>query len=310
MTNQKYQGLFEFRVGESEEDMLRLSSAHIISYLTESSWGRKPAHVVMPAGSTADKLCKELVKRLPNPQVNLKNVHFYVGEDFYPLSLEHPASFSGKLKRDFADKLGIPEGNMHYIDASKTLEQNLETLTRLNSENRALFIAGLNESGAICALRSSLQWKDSSLELVTLPLEQIAECRDPTWYKNVYREIAEVLKPEVIARYFPNEKGRPTHFITYGYLPIIQARDLVVIASGKKKRAGVGRFIEGLVISPNDYIGPEGYSDFPLTINRDPLQSNSLSEIINTRHIHPSYSAPDKRTIICLDRDAIPEVKT
>ncbi|MEK6884748.1 MAG: hypothetical protein AABY22_34265, partial [Nanoarchaeota archaeon] len=259
---------------------------------------------VVPAGKTADKFYEKFTEEISNTGANLERVHFYVGEDFYPLRKDHPMSFSGSLKRNLEDKIEINPENIHYVEERKSLEDNVEVLRRLGQESADIFIAGLNESGAICGLRSSLQWMVKSLYMNLIDLretEEIAKLKEPDWFKKVHADVSELLGPEAMKKYFSDLDLKPTHIMTYGYVPIIESKELIIIASGKKKKTAMERFMLGLdmeILVGSDRIRGKG----------DNLQSNSLSEIINYRCNSPYFAQSANKTLFYLDRDAMPSL--
>jgi len=303
MTNQH--GRLEFKVSEIEEKMLEEVSAYLVGRIWErDKKSEAKMNIVVPAGKTADKFYEKFAEIVNELDVNLENVHFYVGEDFYPLRKDHPMSFSGSLKRNLEDKIEINPENMHYIEERKSLEDNVEVIRRLGQEKADIFIAGLNESGTICGLRSSLQWMVRSLYMNLIDLretEEIAKLKEPDWFKKVHADVSELLGPEAIKKYFPDLDLKPTHIMTYGYVPIIESKELIIIASGKKKKTAMERFMLGLdekISIGSDRIRGKG----------DALQSNSLSEIINYRCIPPYFVHDTNKTLFYLDSDAMPSL--
>ena len=97
MTNQNRR--LEFNVSKTEEEMLGSISSYLVREILEQYQKNRPKmNIVVPAGKTADKFYEKFTEEISNTGANLERVHFYVGEDFYPLRKDHPMSFSGSLK--------------------------------------------------------------------------------------------------------------------------------------------------------------------------------------------------------------------
>ncbi len=297
--NQK--GNFEFNVSEREDQMIERVVGDVIERIKEYNDDEKKEkiNIVTPAGRTADKFFERFADEINRLGVNLEKIHFYVGEDIYPLKKDNPASFSGRLQRKLTDKLKIKAENVHLVEEEKTLEENIEMIKKLGEEGIDIFMAGLNESGAISGLRSTLQWQGESLDRVYIDLNKVSMLNEPDWFYKVYPDISAVLRSDVIKKYFPDEESRPTDFVTYGYIPIINAQNLMILASGEKKKA-VERILSGLAVKSN-------LSGREVGKNRDNMQAISTAEIINSRHRSISFSKESKNTTIYLDENALPD---
>ena len=176
----------------------------------------KPFFVVaLPTGGTAIDLYKNLVKFYKEGLSFNKVVTFNLDE-YVGLPENHPESYHSFMAKNLFDHIEIPKeqinilnGNAADLDAEcKNYEEKIKTYGGID-----LFIGGIGRNGHI-AFNEPKSSFDSKTRIVNLTQNNI----------------------DANARFFNNDKSLvPTRALTMGLSTIMNAKEIVIMATGHKK---------------------------------------------------------------------------
>lgn len=206
----------------------------------------------LATGDTPKGLYRELVKIYQTGLLDFSEVTTFNLDEYYPISPENAASFATFMKERFFDHVNIPEDQSHLPDGSaQEVEKECKEYEDLihSAGGIDLQILGIGTNGHIGYNEPGSKW-GSETRLVTLKEE------------NVLEDV-------------PGEPARKLNkALTMGIKSIMQAQEVLLLASGRKKAEIIARTIDG-----------EISREVPASI----------------LHLHPSVT-------IYLDRDAASEL--
>ncbi|MFX0539282.1 glucosamine-6-phosphate deaminase [Ornithinimicrobium sp. Y1847] len=190
---------------------------------------RKPAAVLgLATGSSPLGLYEELVRRHAAGQVTFAAAQAFTLDEYVGLPADHPAAYRNVIRRELTDRVDIADGAVHGPDgmaedlaaAGADYERRIAEAGGVDLQILGIGTDGhlaFNEPGSSLASRTRLK---------TLT--------DQTRADN--------------ARFFDgDESAVPRHCLTQGLGTILEARHLVLIATGRGKAEAVHQMVEGAI---------------------------------------------------------------
>lgn len=194
----------------------------------EALFLRKPNAVLgLATGSSPLPVYDELAGRHERDGLDLSQARAFILDEYVGLPAGHPESYHKVIRRQFTDRVGIDPGNVHGPDggaadipqACLSYEESIRAAGGIDLQILGIGTDGhiaFNEPGSSFASRTRIK----SL------LEQTR--RDN-------------------ARFFNSLAEVPHHVLTQGLGTIMEARHVVVVATGAQKARAVRDFVEGPV---------------------------------------------------------------
>jgi glucosamine-6-phosphate deaminase len=183
--------------------------------------------LALPTGSTPLGLYEELVRRFREENRDFSGVTTFNLDEYLGLPQAHPNSYHTYMRRQFFDHVNIPASNIHIPDGSPEVDPDVESRLYEKAIQDAggidLLIMGIGANGHI-AFNEPGSPLDSRTRAVQLTAETIQNAR----------------------RYF-SESDPPSRAITIGIGTILEARRIVLLASGSHKADAVERALHGPV---------------------------------------------------------------
>jgi len=186
---------------------------------------RRPGHRVLgvAAGTTPVEAYTRLVARRPP----VDGLHVVMLDEYAGLGEDHPASFRRQIRTVLTDPLGLPPQRLHSLDgldpdpdaACRRFESTLAGLGGVD-----LQLLGIGRNGHI-----AFNEPGSALDSRTRPVTLTASTRAAN------------------APAFPSADDVPARALTQGIGTILEARRLVLLATGPAKAGAVARALEGPV---------------------------------------------------------------
>lgn len=189
---------------------------------------RKPDAVLgLATGSSPLPVYDELAGRHESAGLDFSKARAFLLDEYVGLPAGHPESYHQVIRREFTDRAGIDPGNVYGPDggaadipqACLSYEESIRAAGGIDLQILGIGTdghIGFNEPGSSFASRTRIK----SL------LEQTR--RDN-------------------ARFFNGLAGVPHHVLTQGLGTIMEARHVVVVATGAQKARAVRDFVEGPV---------------------------------------------------------------
>eukprot|EP01071_Lankesteria_metandrocarpae_P005095 Lankesteria_metandrocarpae@DN3855_c0_g1_i1.p2 len=182
----------------------------------------------LPTGSSPLGMYNELIKLNKRGVVSFKHVVTFNMDEYVGLSRDHPASYWAFMHHNFFDHIDIPAENINILDGTSEnheeecyrYEQKIMSYGRIH-----LFVGGVGHDGHI-----AFNEPGSSLASRT----RVKTLVEDTCIAN--------------ARFFDNDVTKvPTMALTVGIATILDAKELLVLASGNSKAVAVQAGVEGAV---------------------------------------------------------------
>lgn len=200
----------------------------LVADAIEALLRRKPTAVLgLATGSSPLPVYDELAARHQRDGLDFSKAHAFALDEYVGLDHGHPESYREVIRREFTSRVNIAEGNVHTPDgaaadlpaACSAYEEAMRAAGGVDLQLLGVGTdghIGFNEPGSSLASRTRIK---------TL-IEQTR--RDN-------------------ARFFGSLAEVPHHVVTQGLGTILEARHVVLIATGARKAPAVRDFVEGPV---------------------------------------------------------------
>eukprot|EP01053_Blabericola_migrator_P010580 Blabericola_migrator_1__10579@NODE_5_length_29060_cov_171_088642_g4_i0_p14_GENE_NODE_5_length_29060_cov_171_088642_g4_i0NODE_5_length_29060_cov_171_088642_g4_i0_p14_ORF_typecomplete_len272_score41_44Glucosamine_iso/PF01182_20/4_7e72PAC3/PF10178_9/0_29_NODE_5_length_29060_cov_171_088642_g4_i02351324328 len=188
----------------------------------------RPFVLGLPTGSTPLKTYKELIKLVKAGKLSFKHVVTFNMDEYIGLPKEHPESYHSFMHKNFFDHIDIPAANINILNGNtadheaecKRYEDKIKSYGKIN-----LFLGGVGNDGHI-----AFNEPGSSLNSRT----RIKTLVQDTKIAN--------------ARFFDGDVNAvPGQALTVGVGTIMDAEEILVLATGHSKALAVQAGVEGSV---------------------------------------------------------------
>lgn len=188
----------------------------------------KPKSVLgLATGSTPLPIYRELISMWHRGVIDFKNVVTYNLDEYVGLGPDHPCSYRRFMQENLFDHINVPQGNIHIPNG---LAQDVDA-------ECAAYDAAISAAGRL------------DLQLLGLGANGHIGFNEPaavfTTHSYCVKLSEQTLKDN--RRFFEDGAPMPTHALTMGIASIMQAKRIVLVATGKNKAAAVRAMIEGPV---------------------------------------------------------------
>ncbi|MGM0495707.1 MAG: glucosamine-6-phosphate deaminase [Bacillota bacterium] len=193
---------------------------------------KKPNLVLgLSTGETPLKTYKKLIAAYENNKVDFSNVITFNLDEYIGLGKNDPNSYHYYMHQNFFDWINIKEDNIHLLDGlSKDYDKLSLKYDKLINEYNGidLQILGIGINGHI-----GFNEPDTKLSINT----HVTTLSETTITQN--------------NKYFSNKSKIPTHAITMGLGNIMQAKKILLLATGKRKAHIMADFLKKSYVSTN-----------------------------------------------------------
>ena len=190
----------------------------------------KPNAVLgMATGSTPLGLYQELVRLREAEQIDFSHVTTFNLDEYVGLPPNHPQSYHYFMHENFFKHVNIPPENINIPSGS--------------TSNYPAFCAWFEQRIAECG--------GIDLQILGIGSDGHIAFNEPTSSLSSRTRLKTLSKQTIDdnARFFENRADVPIYAITMGVGTILEARKLLLLASGKAKAKAIARTIEGPVTS-------------------------------------------------------------
>lgn len=188
----------------------------------------KPFVLGLPTGSTPLGTYQKLIEFYQKGLISFENVVTFNMDEYVGLKPSHPQSYAYFMHQNFFDHINIKKENINLLDGmTKDYAKECQ-----NYENKIkkygkihLFLGGVGEDGHI-AFNEPFSSLSSRTRVKTLTSDTI----------------------RANSRFFDNDISKvPTTALTVGIGTIMDAQEVMILATGPKKAKAVQKAIEGSV---------------------------------------------------------------
>ena len=202
------------------EELSKVAADIIADLLKE-----KPnATLGLATGSSPIGLYQNLIKKYENGEISFKDVKSYNLDEYCELPKSHPESYYSFMHRNLFSHVDIKEENVHIPNSEGSDLEKLcnEYNELLHAASIDLQLLGIGANGHI-----GFNEPGTSFEQETF----IVKLTEKTRLDN--------------QRFFNSLDEVPTHAMTMGIKNIMQAKKLLLVASGKNKQDAVKKLMSG-----------------------------------------------------------------
>ena len=180
----------------------------------------------LPTGSTPLQTYKELIRLYEAGEVSFKNVITFNMDEYVGLEESHPESYHSFMWSNFFSHIDVKSENVHILNGNAEdllAECRAYEEAILEAGGIDLFMGGVGEDGHI-AFNEPFSSLQSRTRIKTLTPDTIA----------------------VNSRFFGGDISKvPTQALTVGVGTILDARKVLILATGPKKARALRHAIEG-----------------------------------------------------------------
>ncbi|MGN1251160.1 MAG: glucosamine-6-phosphate deaminase [Candidatus Spyradocola sp.] len=188
----------------------------------------KPKSVLgLATGSTPLPIYRELIAMWHRGVIDFGSVTTYNLDEYVGLGPDHPCSYRRFMQENLFSHINVPQGNIHIPNG---LAEDVDA-------ECAAYDAAIAAAGRL------------DLQLLGLGANGHIGFNEPaavfTTHSYCVKLTEQTLKDN--RRFFEDGAPMPTHALTMGIASIMQAKRIVLVATGKNKAAAVRAMIEGPV---------------------------------------------------------------
>jgi glucosamine-6-phosphate deaminase len=214
---------------DAHEDIGRLVARRIAEVIRAREAAGARAVLGLATGSTPIGVYRELIRLHREEGLSFADVVTFNLDEYYPMDPESIHSYHRFMRENLFSQLDIPPGNVHLPRGNVPREEVEAECRRYEEAIRAaggidLQLLGIGRTGHI-GFNEPGSGAESRTRPVTLDL---------------------VTRQDAAADFF-GEENVPREALTMGVATILEAREVVILATGEHKAAIVARAVEGEV---------------------------------------------------------------
>ena len=214
-------------IKDRTSEVAEWAAAYIVEQINaKAAITDEPFVLGLPTGSTPLETYRELIRLHKEGKVSFKNVITFNMDEYVGLAEEHPESYHSFMWTNFFSHIDICKDNVHILNGNaEDLAAECATyeLSIIEAGGIDLFMGGVGEDGHI-AFNEPFSSLQSRTRVKTLTPDTIA----------------------VNSRFFGGDISLvPTKALTVGVGTIMDARKVLILATGRKKARALRHAIEG-----------------------------------------------------------------
>lgn len=190
--------------------------------------GQRPDPVLgVATGSSPLATYADLARRVREGSLDLRGATAFALDEYVGLPPEHPQSYAATIRRDFAEPVGLDPDRMHVPDGTAA---NPDEAGRRYDEAIAA-AGGIDVQLLGIGANGHIGFNEPSSSLAS----------------RTRMKTLTMATREANARFFESVDEVPTHCLTQGLGTIMEARHVVLVATGEAKAEAVAGCVEGPV---------------------------------------------------------------
>ncbi|MBO5732086.1 MAG: glucosamine-6-phosphate deaminase [Alistipes sp.] len=214
-------------IKDRTSEVAEWAAAYIVEQINaKAAITDEPFVLGLPTGSTPLETYRELIRLHKEGKVSFKNVITFNMDEYVGLAEEHPESYHSFMWTNFFSHIDICKDNVHILNGNAedlAIECANYELSIVEAGGIDLFMGGVGEDGHI-AFNEPFSSLQSRTRVKTLTPDTIA----------------------VNSRFFGGDISLvPTKALTVGVGTIMDARKVLILATGRKKARALRHAIEG-----------------------------------------------------------------
>ncbi|MDR0729350.1 MAG: glucosamine-6-phosphate deaminase [Prevotellaceae bacterium] len=209
------------------EEVAEWTADYIVSKIrAHQQQSAAPFVLGLPTGSTPMQTYAELIKRYRTGAVSFANVVTFNMDEYVGLPEEHPESYHSFMWRHFFSQIDIRAEHVHILNgnASDLMQECISYEEQIKQAGGIrLFLGGVGPDGHL-AFNEPFSSLASRTRVKTLTMDTIA----------------------ANSRFFDNDPAKvPRQALTVGIATVLDADEVVILATGHNKARAIRHLIEG-----------------------------------------------------------------
>jgi glucosamine-6-phosphate deaminase len=210
-------------IQKNHEDASKWVASYIAGRI--NSYNRKPFVLGLPTGDSPRLIYREFIKRVKEKELSFANIHTFNMDEYVGLSADHPQSYHRFMTENLFQHIDIDPANTHIPDGTaKDLEKECllyeEAITKAGGIE--LFLGGMGSDGHIAFNEPGSSLRSRTRIKTLTPETRIAN-----------------------ARFFDGDPSKvPATALTVGVGTVMDAREVLIIVSGKNKAQALRAVVE------------------------------------------------------------------
>ena len=201
----------------------------MVAHIIEGQLKSKPDSLIaLPSGPTPEGMYVQLVDAYKKAEIDFSHAHFMGVDEYLGLGLNHPQSVAKSMYDRFFTPCNIRPDQIHLYDGAN------DPQNETNSWN-----AFLDQIGGIDLVVSGIGLNGH------LAYNEPAESLFPRVHVNVLSETTRLS----IVKDFSDNSEVPSQIITLGMGDLLNARKIVIMATGNQKSSVVRRIVNAKTVS-------------------------------------------------------------
>ena len=214
-------------IKDTTPEVAAWAARHIVEAINaKAAKTEKPFVLGLPTGSTPLETYRELIRLHKAGEVSFRNVVTFNMDEYIGLEESHPESYHSFMWNNFFSHIDIEPANVHILNGNATdlvAECEAYEAAIVAAGGIDLFMGGVGEDGHI-AFNEPFSSLQSRTRIKTLTPDTIA----------------------VNSRFFGGDISKvPTQALTVGVATILDAHEVLILATGAKKPRALRHAIEG-----------------------------------------------------------------
>lgn len=214
---------------QTNEQVSRWSARHIVDRINHfQPTAERPFVLGLPTGSTPLKTYQELIRLHQAGEVSFKQVVTFNMDEYVDLPQDHPESYHSFMYKNFFNHIDIQPQNINILNGNtedhdeecRRYEEKIKSYGKIN-----LFMGGVGNDGHIAF-------------------------NEPASSLNSRTRIKTLTQDTLIAnsRFFDNDVNKvPKYALTIGVATLLDAEEVMILATGHQKALAVQAAVEGAV---------------------------------------------------------------
>ncbi|OOF49346.1 glucosamine-6-phosphate deaminase [Rodentibacter trehalosifermentans] len=214
---------------QTNEQVSRWAARHIVDRINHfQPSAERPFVLGLPTGSTPLKTYQELIRLYQAGEVSFKYVVTFNMDEYVGLPQAHPESYHSFMHKNFFNHIDIQPQNIHILNGNtddhdeecRRYEEKIKSYGKIN-----LFMGGVGNDGHIAF-------------------------NEPASSLNSRTRIKTLTQDTLIAnsRFFDNDVNQvPKYVLTIGVGTLLDAEEVMILATGHQKALAVQAAVEGAV---------------------------------------------------------------
>jgi glucosamine-6-phosphate deaminase len=247
------------RILEDHEAIAREVAGRIAALIRRRAKERKKAVLGLATGSTPVGIYRELIRLHREERLDFSNVVTFNLDEYFPMDLESLHSYHRFMRENLFDHVNVPDDQIHIPRGDirrEKVQDHCAAYERaiLEAGGIDLQLLGIGRSGHV-GFNEPGSGRDSRTRLIYLDT---------------------VTRADAASDFF-GEENVPPEAITMGVATILEAREIVLIATGEHKAWVVRRAVEGEVHADVAATYLQGHHD--ATVYLDPAAAAQLTRV-------------------------------